>query len=77
MAEDPSFEQRAARRRATWRASLGTSGPAMRVTETTAEERLAVMGELAEAGWALLGRPFPEYTRATMPGRVIRPGEAS
>ena len=38
---------------------------------TTAEERLAMMWELAEQGWALAGRPFPEYLRSEMPIRVV------
>lgn len=42
---------------------------------TTAEERLAMMWELARASWALAGRPLPTYSRAEMPGRVIRPGQ--
>lgn len=33
----------------------------------TAAERLAVVAELSELGWALAKLPFPAYTRATMP----------
>lgn len=44
----------------------------MQANETTIEQRVLVMRELAEAGWALTGKPLPEYTRATMPGRVVR-----
>lgn len=70
---DEAFEARAARRRATWTAELRTKQRAGRLDETTIEERIGVMRELAEAGWALLGAPLPAYTRAEMPGRVIRP----
>ncbi len=38
----------------------------------TAEERLAVTFRLSETGWKLTGRPLPEYTRGTMPVRIIR-----
>jgi hypothetical protein len=40
---------------------------------TTAEERVAMVWELSAQAWALTGRPWPEYSRAEMPGRVIRP----
>ena len=42
---------------------------------TTAEERLAMMWELTLGAWSLTGKPLPDYTRANMPGRIIRPGE--
>ena len=41
---------------------------------TTASERLAMMWPLARRAWELTGKPFPEYRRETMPGRVIRGG---
>lgn len=41
--------------------------------QTTAEERLAMMWELAVQAWRLAGHPLPDYDRATAPGRVIRP----
>ena len=74
---DSAFEARAARRRATWAGDLRTEHRAVQVDETTVEQRVAVMRELAEAGWALRGAPFPSYTRAEMPGRVIRPRESA
>lgn len=40
---------------------------------TTPEERLAMMWELALGAWSLTGQPMPDYSRANMPGRVIRP----
>ena len=39
---------------------------------TSPEERLAMMWELAEAGWIWAGRSFPVYDRVRMPGRVLR-----
>lgn len=41
---------------------------------TTVEERLAMMWPLALSAWSLKGQPLPDYTRAQMPGRVIRSG---
>lgn len=34
---------------------------------TTAEERLAMVGELSRRMWELTGRPVPSYSRAAMP----------
>ena len=42
---------------------------------TTVEQRLGMMWELALGAWSLSGQPLPDYARADMPGRVIRPGE--
>jgi len=39
---------------------------------TTAEERLAMMWRLSCSAWIFSGRPFPEYDRSEMPGRVLR-----
>lgn len=36
----------------------------------TMDERLALVTELSRRAWELTGRPFPSYTRATMPVRV-------
>jgi hypothetical protein len=41
---------------------------------TTAEQRLAMMWPLALDAWASMGKPLPEYTRDTMPGRIVRRG---
>lgn len=42
---------------------------------TTPEERLGMMWELTVGAWALTGKPMPDYSRANMPGKMIRPGE--
>lgn len=68
-------DERAARRRATWRGA--TTDQPMQAADSTVEERVLSMRELAETGWALLGRPLPDYTRADMPGRVLRPGDGA
>lgn len=38
--------------------------------EGTSDERVQAAMELSLLGWQLSGRPFPVYTRATMPIRV-------
>jgi hypothetical protein len=39
-------------------------------------ERVAMVYELTLAAWALSGRPMPTYSRAEIPGRLIR-GDSS
>ena len=39
---------------------------------TTATERLAMMWPLAVRAWELSGRELPQYTRATIPTRIVR-----
>jgi hypothetical protein len=36
----------------------------------TVDERVAAVAVLTSAAWALARRPFPTYSRATMPVRV-------
>lgn len=40
--------------------------------DMSAEERLAMMWELALQAWTLSGRPLPDYSRRDAPGRVLR-----
>jgi len=42
---------------------------------TTVKERLAMVTLLSERCWKLTGKSIPTYSRATMPGRVIRQHE--
>jgi hypothetical protein len=42
------------------------------VREGTPVERMAMVWRVTRDTWILAGRSFPRYTRATMPGRVIR-----
>jgi hypothetical protein len=37
----------------------------------TPEECLALVHELTLSAWALSGEPLPQYTRATMPIRIV------
>jgi hypothetical protein len=41
---------------------------------TTAQQRLAMMWELAQQAWLLAGRTLPDYERSSTPGRVLRSG---
>ncbi len=41
-------------------------------SSNTVEERLGMMWPLAVRAWRLSGRELPSYTRAEMPGRVLR-----
>lgn len=76
-----SVDEIAARRaaRASWPGLKTTLAQApgaedLRAT-TTPEQRLGMMWELARGAWAMTGQPLPAYSRADMPGRVIRPGD--
>ncbi|HWN71639.1 MAG TPA: hypothetical protein VNM90_28575 [Haliangium sp.] len=37
----------------------------------TPEQSLSLVYELTLAAWTLSGKPFPQYTRATMPIRLV------
>ena len=37
------------------------------------DARVAMVAILTKTQWALAGRELPRYTRAEMPGRIIRP----
>ena len=73
-------DERAARAkdRGEWPVSsheLGSTPGANLRGSTTAEERLAMMWELAQQSWALSGRPFPKYKRSEIPGRIVPSSE--
>jgi len=72
---DDTPESRAAARR-NWQARvyrLGEEPPGDDLSAvTTPEQRIEMVWELTARMWELTGRPFPSYTRAEMPGRVIR-----
>lgn len=72
--ESNAARRRRAQGRAAWpgrKKSLEDSGQAPEVPKT-AEERFAMVWQLTCDAWALSGRPFPTYSRAEMPGRVLR-----
>lgn len=71
-----SERQRRAQERSSWPVRLFRLGSEPNDDlrgQTTAEERLSMMWELARRAWLLSGRRLPEYDRATAPGRVVRP----
>jgi len=41
----------------------------------TPAERLSVFAELSRAAWLATGRPLPQYTRATIPIRLVMLGD--
>jgi len=73
MARDEGLETRAAAR-GNWpvRAYRLGEEPEADLSETTPEQRLAMIWELPVDAWTLARRPFPEYSRAETPVRVIR-----
>lgn len=67
--------ERRAQARASWpirRFRLGSEPSDDLRPETTAEERVSMMGVLARRAWLLSGRDLPEYDRGSAPGRVVR-----
>jgi hypothetical protein len=75
---DEADEQRKrAAQRASWpirRFALGEETDDLSAV-TTATERIAMMWPLALEAWNLAGLPIPDYTRETMPGRILREGD--
>ena len=67
-------DRRAARQRMTARVfRLGDEPSDDLSSVTTAAQRIDIVAELSRRMWELTGRPTPSYSRATMPGRVVRP----
>jgi len=69
-----SFEERRAAR-AAWPIRAVRLGDEALVDErdpTTPDERLAMVWTLTREQWALAGLRHPDYTRAEMPGNVVR-----
>lgn len=62
--------ERRARARSGWPGGLTTEHAPAQLQ--TAEARLASMWQLALDAWTLSGRELPRYTRADMPGHLIR-----
>jgi hypothetical protein len=74
MTDGDQAARRAAR--GTWpvrRYRLGEEPADDLSSSTTAEQRLAMMWPLALEAWSLTGQPLPDYTRESIPVRVIRP----
>ncbi|MCA9561713.1 MAG: hypothetical protein H6704_04250 [Myxococcales bacterium] len=73
------LEQDARRRRAARRASWpGTVArledlPDVECVDAPPEVLFAMVTQLSLASWAMSGRPLPAYSRADIPGRILRP----
>jgi hypothetical protein len=66
--------------RATWpgeRTDLHSQSDAIFVRHGTPGERIGMVWRITLDAWASSGRSMPQYTRATMPGRVIRATDAA
>lgn len=63
------------RARAAWpvrKLALGEEELADPRIPSSVDERLALVSTLTRQQWAFAGRAIPTYSRAEMPGRVIR-----
>ncbi len=49
--------------------------PGTRLMAGTHEERLAMVMLLSRLAWVRTGKPFPSYTRSTMPIRITKLSE--
>ncbi len=70
-----TFEERR-RARAGWpirRATLADEPLTDERIPESADERVAMVAVLTRAQWAMSGKELPRYSRAEMPGRVVRP----
>jgi hypothetical protein len=70
-----TFEDRR-RARAAWpiRRSTLTDEPLTdELLTESVDARIAMVAVLTRTQWALAGKEIPRYTRAEMPGQVIRP----
>lgn len=78
MSTDEEREKRRAAR-ASWPGWFGRLEDAPDAEDlrpyTTIEQRIALVGELSARGWALSGKPVPDYARSQAPGRVVRSDE--
>lgn len=76
-AKSPGPGQRTAARRH-WpirRATLDDQDDPGHMERLTPAERIGMMWRLALDSWLLSGRTIPDYDRANIPGRVVRPDD--
>ncbi len=76
LESDPvsTFEERR-KARAAWpirKVALGDEELTDPRDTSTVDERIAMVWTLTKQQWAFAGREIPTYTRAEMPGRIIR-----
>jgi hypothetical protein len=65
-----------ARARCSWPGritDLAHAEPAVAGAAIGGRERVAMVWRITLDAWALAGLPMPQYDRADMPGRVLRP----
>jgi len=55
--------------------TLGQEDDAAIVLEGTSADRIRALWRVTADAWASSGRAIPDYTRETIPGRVIRAGD--
>ena len=68
-------QARARRREVTWSGRLlGPGDEDLPPEAGTIQDRLILLAELSQRAWALTGQAFPVWSRAEMPGRVLRKG---
>ena len=70
-ADDERRARRAEERRRSWASELTTLDGHSNHSVASPEAALSAMWGLAQQAWALSGRAFPTYSRATMPGALL------
>ena len=77
MSDDAESRLARARARASWDGEIRplANQPEVETVVASAAELVGLVYELTLAGWALSGREIPDYARAAMPGRVVRPAK--
>lgn len=75
-AMEPDSPAERAARRANWPVEVVRRGEERPDgLDTTPEQRIEMMWELAVRAYGMAGIPIPDYTRAETPIRVVRRGE--
>ncbi len=67
-----------AQRRQSWPGNvveLGHETDAAIMLDGTSADRIRALWRVTADAWASSGRPIPDYRRANMPGKIIRPSD--
>lgn len=78
MSTEDDAQRARARARATWpmrKFALGQEPPDD-LSALSMGERIAMVARLTADAWSFMGAELPSYSRAEMPGKVIRRGAA-
>jgi hypothetical protein len=70
--EDEARRARAEQRRRTMVGGRVSAEDDLPPVGRDVQERLEMLAEISARAWALTGEPVPTWTRAEMPGRVVR-----